>query len=79
MQEAPVLPAPILASWCYSNIFTRCTSLNKVTILAEDTSAGSWGLNWLDANTSANPHIIYCKDADVIIDNVPYGWEVVEI
>ena len=47
LTTAPTLPAETLAFGCYNEMFSGCTALSSVTMLATDVSAEMCLENWL--------------------------------
>ena len=48
LKTAPALPAKTLAFGCYMDMFSGCTALSSVTMLATDVSAEMCLENWLN-------------------------------
>ena len=48
LKMAPALPATTLADFCYMGMFSGCTALSSVTMLATDVSAYMCLENWLN-------------------------------
>ena len=76
LTTAPVLPATTLANYCYAVMFKNCSSLNTVTTYAENISAGSCLLNWLQ-NVAATGDFYNLGTATYATDSpsgIPTGW-----
>ena len=76
LTTAPELPAATLAIYCYQEMFKGCTSLNKVTCLATDISAGGSITSWL-SDVASTGTIIMAENMDAWengADGIPEGW-----
>ena len=79
MTTAPELKASTLVNNCYSLMFYDCSKLSSVTMLADDVSAESCLLNWLqDAGTQATSKTLKLSSKTVyfgIKNNLPANWK----
>lgn len=79
--KAPDLPVKALgeAVGCYANMFSECSALSEVRMLAEDEAIGNYTGNWLNAVSATGT---FHKSAaalweDVSKNGVPEGWTVI--
>ena len=79
LTTAPELKASTLVNNCYSLMFYDCSKLSSVTMLADDVSAESCLLNWLqDAGTQATSRTLILSSQTVyfgIKNNLPANWK----
>lgn len=77
LKEAPVLPATVLVTGCYIDMFYGCTELASVKCLATDISAVGCLTDWLYAVADQG---VFVKDADTQwptgSSGIPDGWTV---
>ena len=78
LKTAPELPATTLANSCYSYMFYGCSKLNKITMLATNTSAYSCLTKWVYSVASSGTFI---KNAAMTslpsgVNGIPNGWTV---
>ena len=76
MTTGPKLFAKTLKRACYSEIFQNCTSLNEVTICADNISAAACLTNWLE-NVAATGTLHNLGSATYTVDSasgIPSGW-----
>jgi hypothetical protein len=75
LTAAPALPATTLAWVCYTYMFTGCTSLNDVTIYANDISATGCLNGWLSVVASSGTfHNLGSATYPSGGDGIPKGW-----
>ena len=75
-----ILPATTLADYCYSQMFSGCSSLNSITMLATDISATSCLTNWVKGVSSTgtltkSPEMTTLPTGT---SGIPEGWTVVD-
>lgn len=80
LTTAPELPATTLASFCYFNMFSRCSKLNSITMLATDISASNCLNEWVSGVASTGT---FTKAAEMTTlptgtSGIPEGWTVVD-
>lgn len=78
LTSAPTLPAITLTNSCYSYMFSDCTNLNYIKMMATDISASSCLSNWV-RNVASSGTFVKNANAqwDVSGDNgIPTGWTV---
>lgn len=78
LTEAPMLPAATLVDNCYYNMFTDCTNLNIVTMLATDVTATGCLKNWL-SGVSSTGTFTKAKEMTSLptgSNGIPIGWTV---
>lgn len=77
LTEGQILPATVLVSDCYRDLYSGCSNLAKVSILAQDTSASNALYNWLSSVASRGN--IYCDPSTTYLDRsssgIPRNWE----
>ena len=56
LTAAPKLKATTLAYYCYYDMFSGCTKLSTVTMLAPSDQISNWCDNWLD-NAGTDPTV----------------------
>ena len=78
LAEAPALPAETLVQGCYELMFSNCTFLSKITMLATDISASNCLEKWVNA-VAANGTITKAASATLPegVNGIPTGWTVV--
>ena len=79
LKTAPALPAETLVEGCYDTMFSNCTSLNKITMLATDISATDCLKDWVkDVPATGGT---FTKNASATYEpstiGIPSGWTVV--
>ena len=72
----PTLPATTLADSCYWSLFNGCSSLNSITVYADDISATNCTSSWLSGVASTGTFnnygsATYTKDS---VSGIPTGW-----
>ena len=79
---SPKLHAQILTNNCYSYMFYNCSNINKITMLATDTSAVSCLNNWVNGVPSTGT---FYKHPNISTDTIgtgsngiPTGWTVID-
>ena len=77
LKTAPALPAETLVEGCYELMFSNCTSLNNITMLAIDISAANCLNSWVyNVPTTGT----FTKNASATYDpstiGIPSGWTV---
>jgi hypothetical protein len=75
LTAAPALPATTLEDYCYRGMFSNCSSLNEVTISANDISANGCLSGWLDGVAATgdfynNGSATYPSG----VSGIPTGW-----
>lgn len=75
LTEAPVLPATTLAASCYQVMFQGCSNLNSVTTYAQDISASSCLLDWLNSVAATGDfYNMACTTYPEGASGIPSGW-----
>ena len=78
LTTAPELPATTLVTYCYTNMFNSCSSLDYVKCLATNISARSCTTSWLEHVAASGTFV---KAASMSswprsTDGIPTGWTV---
>jgi hypothetical protein len=78
--SAPQLPATTLTESCYYYMFNGCTSLNSVTIYANDVSARNCLSDWLSnvASTGTFHNLGNASYTKNSTSGIPKGWTIVK-
>ena len=79
LTTAPELPATILATHCYSNMFYGCSKLNRIKMLATDISASNCLTDWVKAVSSTGTFVKHKNMTSLLggVSGIPNGWTVV--
>ena len=79
LTTGPVLVATTLAEASYKEMFDSCSSLNEVTVYANDISATNCTYNWLSGvATTGTFHNLGSATYESGSNGIPTGWEVVK-
>jgi hypothetical protein len=82
LQEAPELPATTLASGCYSSMFSSCTSLSYIKMLATDISATECLWFWVNNVAATGTFVKDYRLTSIPINSphgIPTGWTIEEV
>lgn len=74
LTEGQVLPATVLVRGCYGELYDGCSRLAKVSIRAQDTSAGGALSSWL-RSVASRGNIYYDPSATYPAYSIPVNWE----
>ena len=79
LETAPALPATTLVNGCYGGMFSNCSKLNSIVMLATDISATNCLDNWVRNVASTGTFVKAASMTSLPSgeDGIPLGWTVI--
>lgn len=79
LENAPILPAKTLNTYCYEKMFYGCAKINYIECHAENATAGNYMSDWVHGVASTGT-FVKNKDAEFNIGNsgIPTGWTITD-